>query len=74
MERDREKVRQNKLDQQKGKVVTGLGIDGRQDKTLTREVILNEEGEKVIARNVKKKTDNISVISIPEVDTLFLSL
>ena len=51
---------------QKGKVVTGLGIDGRKDQTLTREVIKTAEGEQVFARNVKKKTDNISVLSSPE--------
>ena len=41
-------------------------MDGSKDKTMTREVIRNKEGENVLARNVKKKTDNVSVISTPE--------
>ena len=65
LERDREKVRKNKLDQQRGKIVTGLGIDGRKDKTLTRETVKVDE-KVVMARNVKKKCDNVSVISTPE--------
>ena len=64
--RDREKVRNEKLGQQQGMVVTGLGVDGRKDKTLTREVVKDDTGGKVLARNVKKKTDNVSVISAPD--------
>ena len=63
--RDREKVRKEKLEEQMGKVVSGLGIDGRKDQTLTQEVLKNQEGDQIFARNVKKKTDNISVLSTP---------
>ena len=53
LERDREKVRNNKLELQRGKIVTGLGIDGRKDKTLSREIV-QSDGRNVMARNVKK--------------------
>ena len=65
LERDREKVRKEKLELQRGKIVTGLGVDGRKDKTLTRKIVTNDDGVKVLARCVKKKTDNVSVLSNP---------
>ena len=68
LERDRERVRKEKIEQQRGKVVTGLGIDGRKDKTLTKETIADDVGAKVLVRCVKKKTDNVSVISSPDLE------
>ena len=66
LKRDREIVRSDKLESQRGKVVTGLGIDGRKDQTLLREIVTDEDGIKVFGRNVKKKIDNVSVISTPD--------
>ena len=58
-------MRKNKLELQRGKIVTGLGIDGRKDKTLTMEIVKVDD-KFVMARNVKKKCDNVSVIATPE--------
>ena len=58
LENDTNKIRKQKIKQQEGKVIYGLGVDGRKDQTLVKGNVAGASGDYLFGRNIVGKVEN----------------